>query len=255
MAGIGESGGQLIAALSGLKGRKPQVPDWVPVDTSKEQLDAIKGNQAALPGAEKIASNLNTFNQDQILGMLKNAIPGFDSILGSTSKTLQSELRGEIPTDVSNAIQNSSASRSYGVGTAGSGFSRNLTARDLGRTSYDITNNAISSSERWLQGVGQMTMPQLANPSSMFISPQQRIDAAFRNTSNQWNVNWLQNQVSAMPSPLQQAEAGGLESFGSLLDTAGSMWLGGMGGGSGMGGMMGGGSGNGMWGGSTGSYA
>lgn len=233
MAGIGQAGGSLIAALAGLKGSKPVVPDWTPVDPTAEQTAAIKGNQQNLPGAENLASNLNTFNQQQILGMLKNSIPGFDNILGQTSKTLQSQLRGEIPTDVSRAVSDNAASRSFGVGTSGSGFSRNLTARDLGTTSLAITNNAISSSERWLSGVASMTMPQLANPSSMFITPQQRIDAAFKNNANQWNVNWLQNQVKAMPSPVEQAEAGGLEAFGSLLDSVGSSYLGGMMGGMG----------------------
>jgi hypothetical protein len=42
---------------------------------------------------------------------------------------------------------------------------------------------------------------------------------------------------------MDQALTGALESFGSILDSAGSMMMGGMGGGGGIGGMMGGGGG------------
>lgn len=247
----------ILAAALGFKGKKPKVPDFAPIDINAEQKSALAGNQAILPQSMSMAGQVNMFNQDQILQMLEKAFPGFAGISSKISKNIMSGLSGEIPQDVSTAVINRSAGRGVagGYGRA-SGLGRSLTARDLGRTSYDITQQALGSAQSWLAATKSYATPELFSPTAMFISPQQRIEYAFKNQENKFNVDWLRNQIDAMPSAMDRA-------IGSLMDwvattglSAATMGIGGaLGGAGGMmggaGGMMGGGGGGGQWGGQS----
>ena len=223
--------------LNKIFGSSPEVPDLPTVDLPAQQQKAINANLAALPGAEKLTNQSNTFNREQILSMLRNVIPGFDKITSATSGNIESLLNGEIPADVSAAVQNSAAARSLGKGTAGSGMGRNLVARDLGLTSLDLTQKGISAAESWLKLSDQMFSPGMLNVSSMFITPQQAYAAANEQNTQQFQRDWMQSQVSAMRDPV----LGGISDqvYGlmqSFIGGVGSTVGGGMGAGGGMGG-------------------
>ena len=219
--------------LSKVFGSKPDVPDMPRVDLPAEQQKAIGANLAALPGAEKLTSQANTFNREQILAMLRNVVPGYDKITSATSGNIESLLAGEIPADVSAAVQNSAAARSLGKGTAGSGMGRNLVARDLGLTSLDMTQKGISAAENWLKLSDQMFSPGMLNVSSMFITPQQAYSAANEQNVQQFQRGWMSEQVKAMPDPV----TGGLFNLGTSAGMAGLSAIGGLGG---LGGLLGG---------------
>lgn len=210
--------------------RKPVVPPWKDINLATEQGKAISANEAALPGAEALVSASNAFSQDQITKMLEQAIPGYSSIVGSVSGNIESMLKGEIPTDVSNAVQTSSAVRALEGGYGGSGASRNLVARDLGLTSLDLTGKGISSAETWFQNMNNLFRPSMIDISSMFVTPQQMFADTFQNQEAAWNVKWLQNQIAAQPDPILY-DAGQL--FGGIADTAASVAVGMLGGGMG----------------------
>ena len=196
--------GNLLGSVLG-GGSKPKVPAWNNIDLGAEQQKAITANAAALPGAEALVSAANQFSQDQITKMLEQAIPGYSNIVGTTSQNIESELKGEIPTDVSQAVQSSAAARALGGGYAGTGMGRNLVARDLGLTSLDLTSKGLSSAESWMTTMNNLFRPSMIDVSSMFISPQQMFQADFQNQESAWNVNWLKNQVKAMPDPFGEA--------------------------------------------------
>lgn len=202
----------ILGAALGFKGKKPKVPEFTPIDVQAQQQKAISGNIAALPEAQRLSSQVNLFNQQQILQMLEQAFPGFGGISRKASENIAAGLRGEIPQDVTTQVINRAASRGVagGYGRA-SGLGRSLVARDLGATSYDITQRALTSAQSWLQSIRTGAMPELLSPTSMFITPQQQVAFAFENQANQFNVQWLRNQIEAMPSPMDRA-------LGSLLD-------------------------------------
>lgn len=183
-------------------GSRPVVPTLTPLDLQTEQGAAIRGNQAALPGAESLVGSANRFNIDQINSMLENVMPGFQGMASTASGDISSMLKGEIPADVSAAVQNSAAARSLGTGTAGSGMGRDLVARDLGLTSLDLTNKGITSMEGWMKTAASIYEPNMLNVSSMFVTPGQQaaFDTEERNT--QFGQQWLSNQVAAMPNPV-----------------------------------------------------
>jgi hypothetical protein len=215
-------------------GKKPNVPAWNDVSLTDSQTKAVSANQAALPDIEKLAAGVNTFNQDQVTKLLNSAIPGWSSMTEQAGRNVASELRGEIPADVSWAIQSSDAARALTGGFGGSGLAGNMFARDLGLTSLDLMQRGESSLESWGKMVESVYGPGQFNVSSMFITPQDQFQATFENQQMQWGQQWLQSQVDAMPDPLLHAVDSTLKSF--MQSYLGSLGGGKMGGGASAGG-------------------
>ncbi len=180
-----------------LVGSKPTVPDVPALSLPDEQQKAIKANVAAAPGAAQLA----TLSQEQITKMMQMAIPGFTDIQGQVSGNIQSLLKGEIPTDVSQEVKRQGAGRALTGGFAGTDAASNLVARDLGLTSLGLTREGLSSAESWISKMEQLYSPSQALFSGMFISPAQQFAAATQERNLQYQKNWLQEQINSMPAP------------------------------------------------------
>src|SRR5882672_351718 len=90
-----------------LLGSKPVVPNLPTLDPATEAGKAIAGNKQNLPAAEGLVASANRFSQDQITSMLEGTIPGYKSMVASATGNIASELKGEIPKDVADQVQNS----------------------------------------------------------------------------------------------------------------------------------------------------
>lgn len=212
--------GTAIAGALGAFGDKPKVPRFVPIDLAAEQAKTISQNAANLPGAEALASRVNLFNQSEYDKMLEASLPGYADIKGRVSKNIQSELAGEIPDDVAQAIQRRSASQSFNGGFAGSGMAKNLTARDLGLTSLNLTQQGLDSSLRWMS---QAKAPQF-DVTSMFISPVQRAAFSVNERDTKFNRDWLGAQIKAAPDPFMAALGQAfIQDESSIMSMAGSV--------------------------------
>lgn len=187
--------------LSSLVGSKPVVPNLPRLNLGTEQQTAIAANEAALPAAENLVAGTNAFNQDQITKMLNATIPGFNEMTKTASSNIESLLQGEIPQDVKDAIARSDAATSLTGGFGGTEASRNLTARDLGLTSLELTSKGLSSAEGWTRTMASIYEPSQMNVSSMFISPMQQFQTDNEQNLQQFQREWMQNQISAMPAP------------------------------------------------------
>lgn len=183
-------------------GSKPTVPEYRRTDLAQQQAAAVSANQRVLPQAERLASQANTFSIGQINSMLENVMPGFRGMTETASSNINSMLRGEIPTDVSTAVQNSAAARSLGGGFGGSPMARNLVARDLGMTSLGLTERGLSSMEGWMRTAASIYEPSMMNITSMFVSPEQMYRAEQEQNTAQFQQQWMQNQIAAMPDPV-----------------------------------------------------
>jgi hypothetical protein len=220
--------GALFGKAIGAFGRKPNIPELPQIDPSRVQSETIAANQAALPAAQQFASSVNEFNTQQQLGMLSKALefisPGG---LNKSREIIGSQLRGEIPDDVAAQIRRLTASKGFSSGFgANSGIGRNLTARDFGLTSMGLQQQGMNS----LFSLAPQT-PQF-NMTSMFFTPQQRLEAAFQDRSQQFQRNLLAEQVAAAPDPATAALGREIDRF---FNTAASFGMsaagGGMGGG------------------------
>lgn len=205
-AGLGAGAG-ILGGLLGA-GKKPKVPPFMPVDVTGVQNQGIQGDISSLPQAEKLASEINTFSQDQILNMLRKSVPNFDQLQSQIGGNIASGLKGEVPQDVANQISSNAAARALRGGVAGTGFHGNLVAKDIGQTSYGIQQQAMSSVQNWLQSTKSLTTPQAFNLSSVFIDPSQRLQSATSDRNLQMGLAQQQSVINAAPN-LQNSFLGG----------------------------------------------
>lgn len=236
--------GEVFGSYLGLAGKKPTVPDAPEIDIDKELAANVSGNLALLPELSTLARKTNELSVEEMERSLSQALPGYKELRDQITKTIGSQLRGEIPKDVSSLVERTSAEQATRAGYAGSGVGRALTARDLGLTSLDITNRALGAADRWIASVASRT--PVFDFRSMFLSPTQRIAVQQWNEENRFMQQTAVNKLAAMPSPTAQAWMGVLRNWDQLTwnvaSTAVGFGMGGMGGG-GMGGGGGGGGG------------
>lgn len=221
------AGESALATGLGLRGdARIKIPGWKPLDTVAEQAASISGNLENFGLASELTSKANVFNVDQIMMMLRKAIPNFDAIVGKQSELLQSGLRGEVPKDVQDQLTLRSASKAVSGGYAGSGAHRNLEARDFGLTSFDITQKALSSAQSWTESMGRLTQPGLMNIGASFISPQQRIAQTNYDKENIWTVQMMKNIEKAKPSNWEKFGAQMLDYVAATGQSVTSAYLG-----------------------------
>lgn len=196
--------GTLLAGAVGGFGKKPRIPDLPQISPEKVQAETIAANQAALPGAQQLATGINSFNVAQRLDFLTKALSfaGGPGALGQVQSNIGAQLRGEIPTDVASQIQRNSAGKALQGGFGGgSALGRNLTARDFGLTSMGIQQQGLSN----LTSFAGMADTPAFDYTSMFMSPQQRLEFAFKDRETKFNRELLHEQVSAAPDPFRAA--------------------------------------------------
>ncbi len=227
---------------------RPEVPKFNKIDAGAEQSKAISNNLKNLPGAENLASQTSTFNQEQIQKMLEAAIPNYQALVSGVSGNIESMVRGDIPKDVQNMLQMKGAGQALAGGYTGTGMAHNLEARDLGLTSLDLIQKGISTAGQWLQQMNSIYAPGTMNVTSMFLTPEQQISHDVSERDKKWDVAWLRNQIKAQPGPVASAFAGlfdNIEQIGRsvLTSYAGGAMGGGGGAPSGGGGGGGGGGG------------
>lgn len=183
--------------IGSLLQEKPKVPEFQKINAQQEQAKATAGNIANFDQSAQLGSQVNQFNQDQLLGMLRKAVPGYDDMMKQGSNLIQSYMRGEIPEDVKNQIGRNTAEKSLAGGYGGSGMARNLEARDLGLTSLQLTQQGLDSASRWMTSASQRAVPNMFDVTSMFLSPMQQIGLSVGERDTQFQRDWVKNQLDA----------------------------------------------------------
>ncbi len=176
------------------------MPQFNPIDPTAEAGKAITGNIANFDNSSKLAGMANTFNMDQLQSMLRKAIPGYDQMTQQAGKNINSEMAGQLPSDVANQISRTAAQRSVSGGFAGSGFANNLQARDLGLTSLNLTQQGLDSATKWIATARSSAIPAMTDASSMFITPAQQLAQANADRAGKFQRDWVSNQLDAQYS-------------------------------------------------------
>lgn len=196
-------------------GTKAKVADYTPTDLTTEAGRAARGNLANLPDVQ---------------ALLEKILPGYGEMIKSGADSTNALLRGEIPQDVQDSIRRSSAFKSLQGGYGGSGMSKALTARDLGRTSLDLTQLGANAAQRWA-GIAQGSV------APWMTTGAQQADTTMRNNLYSQITQQQKYNVAAAPDPgaagifnLQTALGSMAASFG-MSSALGGMKGGGMGGG------------------------
>lgn len=221
-----------MGLLQDIFGSKPKVPSLKPIDYAQVQKDATQQNIDVAPKADDLAKKYNALSQAELDQLLNANIPDLAGIKKNISSKLLAESAGQLSPDVQDAVERSAVARSLGF--AGGSMGGAWVARDIGRTSYDISNQALASTDRWLQTTRNYLTPQPFNIASMFVSPQQRLAQVTEERNLQFEHDWLQNQIKAMPDPVAHAVWLTIHQIG--MKALGFAMGGGMGGGGGGGG-------------------
>jgi len=121
---------------------------------------AIGEAEQLTPRTRELEAQRNAFARAQLLESLGLQIPGYQEAQAARSQNALALLRGELPPDVLAQVQRQSAARSLAGGYAGSQAARNLTARDIGRTSLALQQ---AGGQQFANILGTTPLAQIAN--------------------------------------------------------------------------------------------
>jgi hypothetical protein len=184
--------------ISDLVGKKPKVPSLNLPDISKVQIDAAAGNAATLPESMQTGTTIDKYNLEQLAKAFEFLSPGSFSKVQSS---INSQLNGELSPEDTQATIRSATAAGYGKGFnfGAGGIGRNFVLRDLG---LSVENQR----QRGLTNFMNLTKlaPARYDPTSMFLTSAQRLQAETQQAEERFNRDWLESQIKAAPSPLGQ---------------------------------------------------
>lgn len=209
-------------------------------ETPGLDIPALIGESEQLaPRTRELEAQRNEYARAQLLESLGIQIPGYQEGQAQRTQNALALLRGELPPDVAAQVQRQAAGRALTGGYAGSQAARNLTARDLGRTSLALQQ---AGGQQFANIIGTTPLAPVANYE---FTPQDI--ARLRESERISRMNALAG-VASMPSA-GGVVGQGLGSLGSGLTNLGFAQLGAQ---NRAGGGGGGGGGGGNWNYSTG---
>lgn len=156
-------------------------------------------NKANLGNAAEQASAVNKYNFSKIQKYYNQIAPGFSQRQGELGSLVSSYAQGGIPADVQSSIQRATAQQGiqagYGYGTQGAqqGGVANLTARNLGLTSLDLSKYGISAGMQF-QSNAKALLPNMTGLQDFLLNPQQVLGINQSNVQSQ-NQFALQNNL------------------------------------------------------------
>lgn len=153
---------------------------------------ANAGNAANLPAIEGTASNLNTFNQGQLLGQYNMAIPNYAALTATASGNALQQLNGQVPQDVISQLLQGAAERGISGGMPESDNSNAAYLRALGLTSIGQQATGMSNLH---QLSADAPIAKMFDPASMFVTPDQQQEAQMAS-----------NLYASAPQPAAAAE-------------------------------------------------
>lgn len=225
VAGVGavEAGIGTLFAAGEARTRRNQMKDLANtpgLDIDSEIASAYGSYEKNLPTASRIAGGVNTANAENMRKLLEAGIPGYEGLQGQAIGNIGSELRGELPPDVQAAIDRATAARAVAGGYGGSGMHRNLTARDLGLTSLNLSQRGQQDLNALVSGT---PLPGLVSAGSL-LGPSISDRIGIRGNERTQKL-MLMAQALGLPTNTEVV-AQHLQQEGGMLEGAG---LGGMG--------------------------
>ena len=186
-------------------------------ETPGLDIPALIGESEQLaPRTRELEAQRNEFARAQLLESLGIQIPGSQEGQAQRTQNALALLRGELPPDVAAQVQRQAAGRALTGGYAGSQAARNLTARDLGRTSLALQQ---AGGQQFANILGTTPLAPVANYE---FTPQDI--ARLRESERISRMNALAG-VASMPSA-GGVVGQGLGSLGSGLTNLGFAQLG-----------------------------
>lgn len=184
--------GAAVSVGSQLLKPKQKSPEMAPaIDLNDEAKKAIAGNLSNQDSIEALLARANTFNADQNISLMEQAMPGYGALSKSLTETAQSQLDNPygLPKDVEQNLQRLAAERGISAGTKGE-FNDFSLMRDFGINSLQYGQSRIQSAQG-ITGLLASISPKVnpLSPMSFYVTPTQTADVAAGNRSAQQSKN------------------------------------------------------------------
>ena len=202
--------------------KTPVVPDFIPTDLTAAQGKAVSANIANLPALQKLGGAVNVWTQDQLAKMIEGSLGA--GTAGQIKSNIADLVAGKLPESQLQRGQLQGAARALGMGVAGSEFGAGMALAGIRQDQVKNMEAGFSQALQWLNAT---RAPQF-NLAGGLIETGQAVNIAAKEAEDIWNVQWLKNQIAAMPSRSDVAWSMANE---GLANSANSMFGGGEGGG------------------------
>jgi len=199
-------------------GKKPKIPGVPQIDVDAIQRAAVKGNQAVVGDATKLATSVNRANQAELDRVREGTLPGGAA---AARKIIGDQLSGvEDVADVQAGIRSATAA-GFSLGAGGkSQFTKFGVIGHLGRSVAQQKQQGLANFANF---ASFMEAPRF-NPTTMFLSPEARLRAMQDQNKMNYDAAVAQAAVDAQPSAGAQAASGAL----GAMSNFGGMFLGNM---------------------------
>lgn len=191
----------------------PTLQNYNPVSYT-EGFEQFLGSGKYFPQMNRMLNRITDTENRQYRQDLDRATPRLRRDIRQFGRNVSNLLDGRIPTSVQGQIRDAANERAVLGGFGGSQVNRNLVARDLGRTSLDLTNMGASQlpqvlalSER-MNPVRASSLNYLMTPQQLFsteIGQQQFANQVFN--QNALNTSNIENQRARMVAELMGQQA------------------------------------------------
>ena len=186
--------------LSKIFGKKPKVPEFVPVDYDKEYDAAMDYNEENIERFGGISRKAQEQDQQALTQGLRSAIPNYDELLASEFDITSSLLRGELSKREQDRLRDRRAALGLSTGTQDSDLTQYSYARDLGLAERDLINQGMAYADNRIRRQSAF-VAQPVSVTTMFQSPQQRIAQKMSERDSKFNRDFAANKIAAAPDP------------------------------------------------------
>ena len=187
--------------LSKIFGKKPKVPEFVPVDYDKEYDAAMDYNEENIERFGGISRKAQEQDQQALTQGLRSAIPNYDDLLAAEFDITSSLLRGELSKREQDRLRDRRAALGLSSGTQYADLTQYSYARDLGLAERDLINQGMAYADNRIRRQSAF-VAQPVSVTTMFQSPQQRIAQKMSERDSKFNRDFAANKVAAAPSPV-----------------------------------------------------
>lgn len=206
--------------------KKPKIPTYKPVNQQAAQESAIAANLASFGKASELADMTAQADQERLDSILASIYPQYRETALSAGSAIQDMIAGRLPNQDQQMTMRRAAERSMLGGYANTGAGRNLTARDLGLRSLQMTQAGLGAFNQLSSNVrSNLTVNPLSTAFSYMSVPQY---VQNKIGENQFSYQALVGKrQSDAANSFQSRLAGGLSSVGGMM--MGSAMMGGFG--------------------------
>ena len=167
------AGGAALGLAGSLFKKKPKIPKFQKVDQAKAQQEGIAANLASFDQAKQLADQTAAADQDRLDSILTRTMPDYRKNLAAASASIGDMLSGKLGIGDQAYSMRQSAERGGALGLSGSGAGRNLTARDLGMTSFQMQQYGLGAFNQLSSNVRQnYTVNPMSTAFSYASTPQ-----------------------------------------------------------------------------------